>query len=121
MSYTTLASDALVLAAGAAAVTVVALTAKNAPFKTSLGTDGDDDSLCAPEEPSSSSTTTTTTAKKQQSKQTMKKKTAERVKLVDDEKVATVTVSEVPLTPPPVAEMHGDQIFNTSTTKTTAK
>lgn len=111
MSYTTLASDALVLAAGAAAVTVVALTAKNAPFKTSLGTDGDDDSLCAPEENPSSS----------QQPEQKKEKTATVAKQVklgsddDDKKVATtVTVSEVPLTPPAVAEISGDQIFPTA-------
>lgn len=41
-TYTTLATDVLALAA---------LAAKDAPFKNSLGTEGDDDSLCAPRVP----------------------------------------------------------------------
>ena len=49
MAYQALASDVLVLAAGAATFTAVAMAAKSAaPFRTSLGTEGDDDSLCTP-------------------------------------------------------------------------
>ncbi|KAL6718796.1 hypothetical protein ACLMJK_003030 [Lecanora helva] len=52
MSYQILASDVLVLAAGAATITAAAMAAKNSvPFITSLGTEELDDSLCAPLEP----------------------------------------------------------------------
>ena len=96
MTYTTLASDALILAAGAVTFTACAMATKNIPFRTSLGTEGDDDSLCAPEEQIEE-------PEQQQQKEEITQEGGEKkvMRLGDVEKkvVTLVTVEEVPLTP----------------------
>ena len=117
MSFTTLASDVLVLAAGAAATTAVAMAShKSLPFQTSLGTENDDDSLCTPlPQPSASKKVSTAAdaaaAKKLQGKE-VTALAAKATKLGDVQKTVatTVTVEEVVQTPG-VKEIKGDSLF----------
>lgn len=89
----TAATDIFVIA-GAAAVAAAAL--KPAPFRTSLGTEHDDDSLIAAETNDAVSTP--------EQQQSPLEKHAD-----DDKKAPTVTISEVAVTP--VAEMQGGDFF----------
>ena len=92
----TAATDIFVIA-GAAAVATTALSSRRAPFRTSLGTEYDDDSLLADETDDAIST-----SEQQQSP---------LFKLVDnDKKSPIVTVSEVVVTPP-LAELQGGDYF----------
>ena len=116
MSFTTLASDVLVLAAGAAATTAVAMASHKAlPFQTSLGTEHDDDSLCTPlpEAPAKKVSTKAdaAAAKKLQAKE-VTALAVKATKLGDVEKTVatTVTVEEVVQTPG-LNEIKGDSLF----------
>ncbi|KAF6240006.1 hypothetical protein HO173_001614 [Letharia columbiana] len=91
----TAATDIFVIA-GAAAVAAAALNPKKAPFRTSLGTEHDDDSLIAAETNDAVSTP--------EQQQSPLEKHAD-----DDKKAPTVTISEVAVTP--VAEMQGGDFF----------
>ena len=108
MSYSMLASDVVVLAAGAAASTAVAMASKNAPFATSLGDEDSDDSLCTPEQPRKKAAAVTAAPTKQAKKDVIA--LVGKLPAVEKKAVTTVTVAEVPLTPP-VTEIKADGIF----------
>lgn len=92
----TAASDVLVLA-GAAAVATAVLNSKNAPFRTSLGTEFEDDSLVPADIDDAIGT-------HEQQPSTLQEH-ARR-----DKKAPTVTVTEIAVTPS-TAEMRKDDFF----------
>jgi len=114
MTHTTLASDALILAAGALTVTAAAIVTATPPFKTSLGTEGDDDSLCAPDAGEDVSPTTPTTEDSKPPVHPASEQAAMRLGDVEKKAVTFVTVEEVPSTPDAVDVRVGDSIFAAS-------
>ena len=116
MTHTTLASDALILAAGALTVTAAAIVTATPPFKTSLGTEGDDDSLCAPESesPDIKEHTTATTEDSKPPVHPASEQAALKPGAVEKKAVTSVTVEEVPSTPDAVDVRVQDSMFAAS-------
>lgn len=114
MTHTTLASDALILAAGALTVTAAAIVTTTPPFKTSLGTEGDDDSLCAPDAGENVSTTTPTTEDSKPPVHPASEQAVLKPGAVEKKVVTCVTVEEVPSTPDAVDVRVQDSIFAAS-------
>jgi len=111
MTHTTLASDALILAAGALTVTAAAIVTATPPVKTSLGTD---DSLCAPDAEEAVSTTTPTTEASKPPVHPASEQAALKPGAVEKKAVTVVTVEEVPSTPDAVDVRVQDSMFAAS-------
>ena len=106
MAYQTLASDVLVLAAGAATFTAVAMAAKHgAPFRTSLGTEGDDDSLCTPLPEEKKSTSSIHLIQEEEEKETVQETKVLNLGDIEKKVVTMVTVEEVGMPLTPMAEV----------------